>query len=203
MSNDLSGLGSYEIWTEQPNWIRVVPLKMLERSKILSFPGTAKKILSDSEVSPVGMTLQYLASTKAKEKEILDWFSDRKGRLGAFWCPSFTTDFELIDDAIIGATVLKVAHNRFFDTDSNNERIYIYQKTGDWVTRKITEAADVDDHVELTIDTALAQAIELENYLVGRLYLVRFAKDKLIMKYITDTVSECDWELQEVPNEMD
>lgn len=113
-----------------------------------------------------------------------------RGRMGALWVPSFTSDLVLASDVAAASTVLAVewaGYTVFGRLQSNRRDIRIELMNGTVFYRRITACAETGATEALTIDAALGTAVSKDAVrAISFLTLCEQATDSVSIDHITD-----------------
>ena len=206
MADDYQDLGSYERFPLVPNWISPPESSYLVARWLVSMAGTVDSITAITDNAPLIFNAAFLIDNKSDEYDVLEFFYNRKGRHGKFWIQHPASCFILSKTANLGATSINCQPNKAHLSYQGFERIYILMDSPDTSTRKVGAVTydDVDDEVDLELETALDREITPTNYqMVGRMLLVRFEEDNLTVESFTSEVSEIKCAFRELPEEYD
>lgn len=189
MASSLLDLGSYERLETAANWSAEVKSKILQAKTVLQFPGTIKQSVEQSSYRPMELSKGFLLG-RADAYDFIDFWINREGRHGAFWVYSEFSQFRLAQAVTSSDTILTCNYNYFDLACQGHERLYLFLKNGDRITRKITAAEKVSGNLELTV-SAINQDIALSSIKqFGRCVLARFDSDKLSCKYLNSGTME-------------
>jgi hypothetical protein len=132
-------------------------------------------------------------------------FRDRRhGRQVSFWVPSWTRDFQPVQDVVDGDTGMTVAdrgYAQFVFPALPRQYIAIIQAGPSFLYRKITAATTNGVTESLTLDEALPD-LKVGEYMVCFLSLVRFDNDDVELVWQTPEFLEVILELTELPKEV-
>lgn len=206
MADDYQDLGSYERFPLVPNWASTPESSYIIARWLVNMSGTVDSLQSITDNAPLIFNAKFLIYDKSDEYDFLDFFYSRKGRHGKFWIQHPASCFILTKTANLGGTSINCEPNKAHLNYQGYERIYILMNTGDVITRKVGAVTydDVDDEVDLELVTALDREITITNYqMVGRMLLVRFEEDNLVVESHSSEVSEVKCSFRELPEEYD
>ena len=109
-------------------------------------------------------TFQRFMADGSERMDMLAWLSRRIGRYRPFWMPSWTRDLTLVSTGAL-TTSITVVNDGY---TSCREHLAVRTTSGDWLPRAITNAAEVDGNLVLTLGSSLgidAAAVDLISYL--------------------------------------
>jgi hypothetical protein len=160
-------------------------------------------IVNVTDSLPHEVAYGFMNVDKSEEKGLLDFMDWSQGRLRRFWLPVWKNTFKLQLDILIYDNTLLVDDTHFVENYQGYERIFIETKSGIFLTRKVIGVVDNGNGTEtLTIETVMDRNIAVEDIAYfGRLLLVRFEQDEIMMKHDSSSVSECKLLFRELVRE--
>jgi hypothetical protein len=146
-----------------PNWTEDIEqqfLRLLQRIDA----GTGPVVTDDQGAGPIILqSHRWLMDGRAQIDAFRRWLYARRGRLSAFWLPTFAQDFTLVATIGSTATTIDVEHCGYTLTIAqaiNRRDIRIELHSGTVYMRRITGSAEVSGQVErLTIDAVLGVSV--------------------------------------------
>ncbi len=141
--------------------------------------------------------------SRAEMAAFYGFLNDRAGKLNPAWFPSWSKDFQLIDDAGNGATAIAVRGNRFsnvYATGANRKDIMIRWNDDYKFYVRIESAAPIDENSEnLLLAAPLPRALLLTNY--DRISFLKFARleaDSMEITKESTTISRAEFTCREL-----
>ena len=152
---------------------------------------TARRFVVDTADRSFTIQQQRWFSYGRTEQDALrGYFYALRGRAIATWVPTFMADLDLLANAASGATTLSVARSgyvRFGGPRSNREHIYIELRDGTSVMRKITGAIEAGSTETLTLNSALAADLAVDDVKrISFMSLSRLDQDSIEFTHHTD-----------------
>jgi len=150
-------LGQAPNWTEDPD-------QGYERMLELLDGGTGLVYSDDQASGPIMVqSHRWMLDGRAQIDAFRRWLYARKGRLSAFWLPTFALDFKVVASIGSSATIIDVEHcaySQSIDQAINRRDIRIQLNSGTVYYRRITDSAEISESVErLTINAALGASV--------------------------------------------
>ena len=187
---------SHPVLTAAPNWTED-PQHTLERSLDRVDNGTGPAFFLDAAAAgPQRLqTHRWLLDGRTQIDAFRQWLHARRGRLAAFWLPTWALDLEVA--ASIGAsdTTIDVAHCAYSAAVAQGigrRDIRIETVGGAVFYRRITASTEVSATVErLTLDSALGAALAPADILaVSFMSLARLEADAVEIQWQTADLAE-------------
>lgn len=154
---------SHPVLTQAPNWTEDVEQGWMRKLASLD-PGTGPAFW-DEEGSGAMMAQshRWLLDGRAQIDAFRRWLYARRGRLAAFWLPTFAQDFKVVASIGSTASTIDVEHCGYTDhisQDIGRRDIRIELHNGTSYLRRITGCAEVSGTVErISIDSALGAVV--------------------------------------------
>lgn len=173
---------SFPVLTLKTDWTEDLAQDYGRKLKIFD-PGVGKRFWEDeSELPSLLQTHRWALDGRAQIHAFRQWLYARKGRLTAFWVPTWARDFLVVDDIGSSDTTIDVEHSRYadlIDQAVNRRDIRIELLDGTVFYRRITNCTEISGSVErLTIDSSLGQAVDNDEIaLVSFMHLARLDAD--------------------------
>ena len=147
-----------------PNWTEDVQQgyqRLLQRIDSLTGP----VVIDDQAAGPILLqSHRWLMDGRASIAAFRSWLYARRGRLSAFWLPTFAQDFRLAADVGSSALTVDVEHCDYtgrIGQAINRRDVRIELHSGAVFYRRITGSAEVSADVErLTIDASLGALVQ-------------------------------------------
>jgi hypothetical protein len=164
-ASEVAGLyRTFPVLGQAPNWTEDVDQGYLR--KLARFdPQVGSFYVDEAGSGPILLqSHRWLLDGRAEIDAFRRWLYARKGRLSAFWLPTFAQDFVVV--ASIGPTALTIdvehcGYTLLIDEDVNRRDIRIELNDGTVFYRRITASVEVSAAVErLSIDADLDQLVE-------------------------------------------
>lgn len=199
MADSLLNLDSLPIVDLRENWRDGFELGFENALNVERFPMTISEaqLLNDTIVNRYDIKVTHC--NKSEEKATLELVYDKLGRYKNFWFIDRT--FELVLTAGFGASDITLQVRDDFQ-DFTSQRVYIALTNGDKITRKVNSAVAGSGTVTLTVDALVHTATLADIVEMRFLRLVRFQNDKFRFSYQTNTISEINLALLELPKEL-
>jgi hypothetical protein len=184
VADNLTKVGSFEIFTIEPNWANDISTEYTMSRRLISYPGTVALLESIAQEVPIALSLSFQCGGRQEEYELLTFFLSKLGRLKRFWLKSPIASFSLKTTAAAGAAGIYCNRNSFDLIYRGYERICISMADGDIVVRKVTSCLAGSDYTYLGFDTVIDRDITEDNCsMISRFLLGRFNSDKLKFSY--------------------
>lgn len=173
---------SYPVLTLKPNWTEDVDQEYLRKLQIID-ARTGGIFVDDEAGGPIlGQSHRWLLDGRTQIDDFRKWLYARKGRLTAFWLPSWAQDLLVVADIGMTAQTIDVEHCGYtLNVEQGIARrdIRIQLANGTVFYRRITGSAEVSGTVErLSIDSALGQLVDKDDIaLVSFMALSRLEAD--------------------------
>lgn len=172
----------HPVLTQAPNWTEDVEQGWAR--KLASLDPGAGPAFWDEEGSGAMMSQahRWLLDGRAQIDAFRRWLYARRGRLSAFWLPTFAQDFKVVASIGSTASTIDVEHCGYTDTiaqDIGRRDIRIELHSGASYLRRITGCSEVSSTVErISINSALgAPVTPADIRSVSYLDLVRLEAD--------------------------
>lgn len=152
------------VLAQAPNWTEDVEQgyeRLLQRIDSLTGP----VVIDDQAAGPILLqSHRWLLDGRQAIAAFRSWLYARRGRLSAFWLPTWAQDFRLVADVGASALTIDVEHSdysRRIAQAINRRDVRIEMHGGAVFYRRITGSAVVSADVErLTIDAALGTLVQ-------------------------------------------
>lgn len=157
----------YPVLEQKPNWIEDVSQDYIR--KLSEIDNRVGPVFVDDEAGlPILLqSHRWLLDGREEITAFREWLYARKGRLTAFWLPSWAQDLEVVADIGNTATNIDVAHTNYtlqVDSRIGRRDIRIELVDGTVFYRHITNAVEVDADTErLTISASLGVAVDADD----------------------------------------
>jgi hypothetical protein len=202
VADSLTKVGSFPIFTIEPNWAKDMSSDYFFSKRLIGHPGTVIQLEEITAKVPNALGLSFQCSDKREEYDLLVFFLSRLGRVKRFWLRSPITSFTLKTDALFGENGIYCDKNLFNLVYQGYERICILMANDDMVVRKVTSCIFGSDYTYLGFDTMLDRDIKATNHLmIGRFLLGRFNTDRLKFSYDSINVSTTELQFLELVND--
>lgn len=163
-ASEVSGLyRGFPVLGQAPNWTEDIEHGYLR--KIARFdPQVGSFYVDEAGSGPILLqSHRWLLDGRAEIDAFRRWLYARKGRLSAFWLPTFAIDFVVVASIAATALTIDVEHCGYtllIDEDINRRDIRIELHNGTVFYRRITASVEVSATVErLSIDADLDQLV--------------------------------------------
>lgn len=184
------------VLVQAPNWTQDVEAGYLR--KLAELDAGTGLIYRDEEGSGAIMmqSHRWLLDGRAQIDDFRRWLYARRGRLSAFWLPSFADDLRIVADVASAATSIDVEHCGYSDNiaqDVGRRDVRIVLLNGTAYHRRITASSEISASVErLVIDTALGADVAASQVAaVHFLNAVRLEADAAEILWHAPDLAEC------------
>ena len=154
MADSWLNLGSLATrFEERPNWITPAKTSTTINSELLRYFPSAVDI-TELNINGSALAFEYgFENMKRKQAyTVLDFFGGRVGRLMRFWVPVWTNMFTLYANITNGDNNIKINSVLFSSTAiTTYQRIFIYTKAGDSISRRCATVADGVGYEQLNL----------------------------------------------------
>jgi len=202
MTIDHTSLGGFEIFPFSANWKSPPKITLTPKRTIIGFPGTSQDILSLITGIPTEITVDIVLDSRQLEKQVFDFFDDRKGRWEKFWIKKPILNYTLHSMIPASSTTIQIKSTGFDTVFKGTERIFLHHLNGNSCIKKITDVVKYTspDYLLLTVDSAITDEWVLNDpqMIMGQLKLVRFDQDNLSVDYTTDTYATVSFKMIEL-----
>lgn len=199
MADSLLDLGATsDIFTQKPDYADGISSGLDFGRDVLQF--NAGLITTRNRTHDLAMNLVYNFQNLSKETEyyLVNFFCTQRGQNKRFWLPVWEQSFKLAAAISVLSYTFQMTDNHFNDVARFYERIFIYTKTGDLITRKLLSCVGN----VFTVETAFDRDLAVDDVLYfGRLVMARFGQDELDVKHVTNTISSAEASFIELPKE--
>lgn len=178
------------IFNTPPNWVQPIEESQIFDYELLEYLG-ASQLWSEWENGEFRFKAKHSAHTKAKIKEITDFFDYNKGRWGVFWRPSYLNDIKVTSAASAGAITIDIEdieYNSYWDGDRNGLHVMLIWPDNNYQVNSIKSSSGTT----MTFNAGLAYDItadDLGPIMICYLNLVRFNHDEIESNYINDSMA--------------
>jgi len=185
----------------KPNWIDTPKSNFEPAREIIQASGTSID-LYDLAIPGRRWTYGYTNMSKEDEHYILDFFTDRQGRLKKFWLPIWKNCFRLDSDVIGHDKFIDIENVFLHDVDTGLDRIFFEMIYGDYISRMVYAVIEIGNVDRLALWTKMDRGFS-QNQIkyFGRLAMVRFDIDDLEIDFKSDQYSTCTIDFKELPDE--
>jgi len=185
----------YPVLDARPNWSQAPQLDYERKLSVLDAVVGNVIEIDESGLPVTRQRFGYTFPDRADAQTFREFVYSVRGRLGAFYLPTFTEDLRLTADAAAGDTTLNVAlvtYSGYIDQDPGRDAIRIALSGGAVVYAKITASTVLDaDTEQLTISPAIPVAVTSANLeCISFMPLVRFDADAVEFNWWTGEVAE-------------
>lgn len=201
MADDIADTEGLQLFPLPVNWADDPQNQIYSPRILVQYPGTVMGLYPLSSNAPFSVRAGFLTANRQEQYDLIDFFNRMRGKHGRFWLKHPKTAFTLKQDAIAGAAFLSVENNDALDQYQGYERVYIERIDGSVIIRKIGIQIIANQHTLAFTTPLIAGLSTNECRIIGRLLLVRFDKDELVMKLDSETVSEPVLTFKELINE--
>lgn len=165
----------------------IKPLSPIEEEfqhpySLLKFLGK-QTVFSNYENTRNTMRRNFLIAAKKNIQAVLDFFDVQRGRLGAFYMPTWLKDVVITEGFSADATILTVQELYMTESEITGKHLYIQFPDKTYVCRKI---AGAPSQTSIIINSAIGTAVnteDLDDMLCSFLPVVRFNQDNIKLVY--------------------
>jgi hypothetical protein len=132
----------------------------------------------------------WLFTSKAEIEFFQDFFESVGGKWAAFWAPSWTAELNPTAGLLNGGTSLQVTsvdypniYLNIVETTKLGAYVFLLHIDGTLHVSRVLNAVTGAGVDTLTLATGVPQAFSLGEFIVGFVYFVRFAADKLALEF--------------------
>lgn len=198
---------SYPVLTIKPNWSED-PRQDLQRQLALVDAGTGGQYVDDESGGPAYLqSHRWFLNGRTEIDAFRQWLYARKGRLSAFWMPTWAQDLVVVEDIGSSDTTIDVEYSGYADQVAQGigrRDIRIELRDGTVFYRRITASTELSPTVErLTIASSLGSAVDADAVaLVSFLHLVRLNADGAEIQWWTWEVAEAALTVRGMRNDL-
>lgn len=198
---------SYPVMLLKPNWTEDLREDFVRKLAELD-ASTGGQFVDDEAGGPVLLqSHRWLLNGRAEIDAFRQWLYARKGKLTAFWMPTWSQDFLVVADIGMAATTIDVEHSGYtieIDQAIGRRDIRIELRNGTVYYRRITASVEVDDDVErLSINSALGANVDADDVaLVSFMYPARLDADAAEIAWWTWQVAEASLLVRGIRNDI-
>lgn len=185
------------IFPLRPNWSRDVPTTYSKPKTTKVDYQSAAPLYYDADTQVAQTTSwTYLCKTRAEIQELLGFLYQVRGRLKAFWQPTYKQDFRLIRGIAAGTSILTVRDTDFvklLGTRTDMQYLYLELDTGATYHLEITNAVvNTAGELVLTVDRAITEQVANHNVrFLSFLQRLRLDVDSVSVALKTDSIATC------------
>jgi len=150
---------------------------------LLNFLGK-QTVFSNYENTRNTMRRNFLITTRKNIQAVLDFFDAQKGRLGAFYTPTWLKDIIITEGFSADATILTVQELYMTESEITGKHLYIQFPDKTYVCKEIIGAPS---QTSIIIDSAIGTAVDTEklnDMLCSFFPEVRFNQDNIKLIYL-------------------
>jgi hypothetical protein len=202
--NDLADLLSTStIWARKPNWATSPQRDFDMAREVEDVAPSGLSITNILDYLAHSVEYRYRNSSKVDESALLAFWQQQHGRHLRFWLPLWRSDFHLVLPVLPYEDTLVVDATGVATVFQGYERIYLELTDGTLITRHVTAVVDNLDGTEtLYLETFMDRSIAIADVaMFGRLLLVRFDSDELLLEHVSAAVSEFTLHFRELVRE--
>ncbi len=183
-----------EIFTIKPNWANPPKIEILAAYDTIDYKRGVIDTYSPIDFASQITEFSFLGYSDAKMRQLVDFFNRQKGRQGEFWCPSWTSDFRVVQGVAAGATTLKVAGRKIADYyigSTVEKAIGIMKSDGSWINCSVSGLSTDGITTTISLEAPILSSIDIPSIIgVYWLNVCRFAVDSMTVQWITDNVCQ-------------
>lgn len=178
------------IFNTPPNWVSPIEESQIFDYELLQYFGTSLSF-SEWENGEYRWQQKHSPHTKAKIKEIMDFFDYNKGRWGVFWRPSHVNDIQVTSAASAGAITIDIQdieYTEYYDGDRSGLHVMLLWPDNTYQINSIKSSTGTT----MTFNAGLSYditAAQLGPFMISFLNLVRFNQDEIEGQYINDSMA--------------
>jgi hypothetical protein len=152
---------------------------------------------------------EFLLHGRENIRELTDFFYDQRGKWGEFfvlsWHPELKPAASILDTET-ELSIEPIAYDELFAADESEtlqvienlgHHIFLLHDEGDLHLTRVNSVSGADPEV-LELVTAVARDFDLDRFIVGWLYLVRFLNDELELEFNGPESAKCSLAMTEL-----
>ncbi len=180
---------SYQVLTPQPDFSVDPVLGVMDTGRILTELGQAPAFAEWRGDTPLAFGFSWRLQSPAEFRTFAEFMNAIGGKSTPFFLPSWAPDFELTAPAAIGDIQIRVKAAGFINItenrpDTDGRQIFLVSTDARFQPCSVVGVeVDGDDEV-LTLDLPIAYDFDPVETMVGRLYLVRLADDRIEYEFV-------------------
>lgn len=182
----------------RPNWKDGVDVGAGYAAEVLDYGNGLKAFEYDRLLSRRLLSYTYLARSREAVAAFEGEFHRAKGRRGALYLPSWTSDFELLDapNTLDNSISVRGDYRELIGAHDLTHRVVCFIAGDVVVPCGIKSAVPVAGGVKLMLDRSLGDIPIPSTPMISWLFMVRFASDSLTIDWVTDEVAQiaCSFE---------
>lgn len=198
---------SYPVLATKPNWTEDVQQKQVRKLGRID-PQVGKRVWDEESSGAIAVqTHRWLLDGRSEIGAFRSWLYARRGRVSAFWIPSFAQDFSVVATIGPAATTIDVEHSNYsarVGQGINRRDIRIELLNGTVYHRRITGSAELGADTErLVIDSALGATVNPADVgVVCFMQLSRLESDAVELAWWKHDVVECALSVRSFRNDL-
>jgi hypothetical protein len=183
-----------EVFNEQPNWAAAPNVEIISDYETSDYRRGVIKTFSPISFLSKITQFTFLGRDTVKMNRLIDFFNRHLGRCEEFWCPSWTSDLELVAPITSGSSTMVVrgsgVGNSYLQS-TVEKAVAIKLFDGSWLYKEVTDLEPDDQTTIITFDDAFTLDVALGD-VVGLYWLnvCRFATDAMTVQWITNEVAQ-------------
>lgn len=183
-----------EVLVEQPNWAAPPSVDFVGAYDTTDY---GRGVIST--YNPIGFIskitqFSYLGRDRDRIGRLIDFYLRQMGRLGEFWCPSWTTDYRMTANIVSGTSTLRLAgtaaaeHYAPLDVE---RAIAIKLTNGNWRFIYAASIAVSGSETVITSDVPFTFNVVISEVAgIYSLNVCRLASDTMTVQWVTDQVAQ-------------
>lgn len=199
----MATFGSYSLLDTRPNFADLSDRIMRDNRLDVLSAGIGSTW--GLETRPKRIIKNTLALHTKKEIDcFLKFYNEHKGRAKAFYIPHWAAHLHLQRDVDSTDTQVRVEPNKYYDlrqSFGNQFSNWLIADGNNYETFNALLHSDLTSYHKLDLSSAVGSGFALKDSWVVPLVLVRFASDKITLKYRTPNFAEVFFDVAELPDE--
>lgn len=197
----------HPVMTQRTNWDQDPALEIARDLAVVDSGNGAPAWFDQTGLPRATQSHRWLCDGRAEIDTLRRWLFTRRGRLGAFWLPSWARDLEVQATIASGATTIDVEHCGYTDHIAQaigRRDIRILLTDGTAYYRRITGSAEIDGDTErLTISSALGVEVSPSAIAaVSFMHLARLDTDAVEIAWHRWDVAEAAFTVRGIRNDL-
>jgi len=156
---------------------------------------------SPHDYVPSSRGMGWLLNTMADRYEFMKWMYHLKGRQGSFYAPTYTFDYNPLNDIASGDTAVPVQKGLHGELDNDQPDAIVFITTDYQFIPALVDSIDTSSASEdvITLSAGVASAITTASiWMVCKLPRVRFSSDNIVYQYTQGGEVETDMTITRV-----
>jgi hypothetical protein len=179
---------AYQTLSIQPDFTNEPFLGLVESRAMVEI-GQAPAWATWRADTPLAFAFDWMLMSPAETRSFRDFTNHLGGRSTPFFLPSWSPDYVLAEPTTVGGVTIRVKAAGFSDLtderpDTDGRQLFLVSTAGEFQPCSVIGAVlDGDDEI-LTVDFPISYNFDPARTMVGKLYLVRLADDRVEFEFI-------------------